>query len=64
MPLLTELGWNEDTLCYRHVAPNGAVPQSQDSIPPEAAKNAGMVANMLLKEWLPRFETRHGAFME
>ena len=33
MPLLTELVSSEDGFCYRHAAPNGAVHQSQHSIP-------------------------------
>ena len=32
MPLLTELGWTKDGLCYRHGAPKGAVPPSQHLI--------------------------------
>ena len=38
MPLLTELGWSEDGLCYRHGAPNGALPPSQQPIPPKTGK--------------------------
>ena len=39
MPLLTELGWNEDGLCYRHGAPNGAFPKPSPPIPPKTARN-------------------------
>ena len=38
MPLLTELVSSEEGSCYRHGAPNGAVPQSQHSIPRKTAK--------------------------
>ena len=34
MPLLTELLSAEDGFCYRHAAPNGAVPASLHPIPP------------------------------
>ena len=34
MPLLTELVSAEDGFCYRHAAPNGAVPASLHPIPP------------------------------
>ena len=39
MPFLTELVSSEDGFCYRHGAPNGAVPPSQHSIRPKTAKN-------------------------
>ncbi len=39
MPLLTELGWSEDGLCYRRGATNGALPPGQQPIPPKIAKN-------------------------
>jgi hypothetical protein len=39
MPLLPELGWRQGGLCYRHGAPNGAVPPGQHAIPPETARD-------------------------
>ena len=38
MPLLTELGGSEDGLCYKHGAPNGALPPGQHPIPLQIAK--------------------------
>jgi hypothetical protein len=34
MPLLTELVSGENGFCYRHGAPNGALPPSPHPIPP------------------------------
>ena len=45
MPLLTELVSSEDGFCYRHGAPNGAVPQSQHSIPIESSEEAMQCAS-------------------
>ena len=39
MPLLTELVSSEDGFCYRHGAPNGAVPPISHSIRPKTARN-------------------------
>jgi hypothetical protein len=44
MPLLTELGWSDEGTCYRHGAPNGAVPPGQHPIPPKTAKNHHLFA--------------------
>ena len=54
MPLLTELVSSEEGFCYRHGAPNGAVPPSQPSIRPKTAKKrlSG------LGRWLFGFELR------
>jgi hypothetical protein len=38
MPLLTELVSSEDGFCYRHGAPNGALPPSQHRITLKTAK--------------------------
>jgi hypothetical protein len=40
MPLLTELVLGKDGFCYRHGAPNGAVPTRPHSIQPKTAKKA------------------------
>ena len=39
MPLLTELVSHEDGFCYRHDAPNGAVPARRRGILSKTAKN-------------------------
>ena len=44
MPLLTELVSCENSFCYRHGAPNGAVFPSQHRIPPKTAKKLNNVA--------------------
>ena len=38
MPLLPELGWGKDGLCYRHGAPNGDVPPGQHPITQKTPK--------------------------
>jgi hypothetical protein len=43
MPLLTELGWNEDGLNYKHGAPNGALRPGQNPVPLKTAKNLNSV---------------------
>jgi hypothetical protein len=40
MPLLRELVSSEDGFCYRHGAPNGAVPPSQPSVSSENSEEA------------------------
>jgi hypothetical protein len=39
MPLLTELVSSENGFCYKHGAPNGAVPKRAPPVQPKTAKN-------------------------
>jgi hypothetical protein len=42
MPHLTALGLAEDGFCYKHGAPNGAVPKPAPAIPPNTAKKSAI----------------------
>ena len=42
MPLLPELVPSEDGRCYKHGAPNGAVPKPALPIPPKTARNPNL----------------------
>jgi len=59
MPLLPELVPSEDGRCYKHGAPNGAVPKPALPIPPKTARNQNLpVAQRLTPDQIKEAEFR------